>query len=102
MLATVIFTIMSGILGGLIHSLLFLYQKSRLARFVHMEQCVDRTRKIIFVSSVLTFVRMGLFGSFLICLLLSSSIHPILLVLSFLLTFWLVILNNKATFYEQL
>ena len=102
LLSTVLVTTITGVLGGLCHSFLFLYQKKQLARFVHVEHCTERTRKIMIASSIWTILRMALFGLFVIFLLLSPSIHPILLMASFLFTFWLVILNNKATFYEQL
>ena len=86
-LKNILLSLSAGTLTGYIYGLLFLHTRSgalSLASFVFFN-----------------FLRFALLFGAGIYLLALPSIQPIILVLSFLATFWLVILMQKAPFNER-
>ena len=85
--------------GGVLYAYLFLGHKLHFFRSYNM---LHLKKKSLFVSVGLpTILRMIFFSLAGIFLLLSRHSHPILII-SFFCSFWLAILQSKATPYEGL
>ena len=65
------------------------------------------TQKVLFVSkkpyliTILSTLRLLLISKFFYIMLKSTQIHPIILVASFLIAYWLIILNFKELLYGK-
>lgn len=86
MLKSLLLSISAGILVGYSYGLLFLMGKGVPSLLTHV------------VFTLIRFAFLVLVGGYLLTL---PSIQPIILVLSFLATFWLIILRYKAQFDEK-
>lgn len=87
MLTNLILSIFAGMLVGYSYALLFLVSgrgASSLITYV-----IFTLARFVFLTGIATY------------LLLLASIQPVILVLSFLATFWLVIIRYKAQFDEK-
>jgi hypothetical protein len=87
MLNTIIISLIAGILVGYSYGLLFLSSGKGVPSLI--------------THVILTLVRFAFLIGIAIYLLLLPSIQPVILVLSFLTTFWLVIIRYKAQFDEK-
>ncbi len=89
-LSIIITSLLAGSISGLVYGLFFVEQKRVLLTNAHSAK---RTAFFAIFGASLRIVTL------LACwyyLLLTSTIQPILLFISFLITFWVVILNKKA------
>jgi hypothetical protein len=83
---TIINSIAAGSFLGFLYALLFVYAQKGVPSFVTH----------IFFTAV-RFILLIIAGFY---LFISPSIHPVILVISFLVAFWLVILKQKAPPHE--
>lgn len=86
MIYNLLLSMSAGILVGYSYGLLFLLAKGVPSLFTHV------------MFTLVRFVFLVVAGGYLLTI---PSLHPIILVLSFLATFWLIILRYKAHFDEK-